>query len=95
MSDEEGSLRLLTLGEIALARTVYGSSITYPRVWIHHDSYFPFKLQGKTTAMSPNGELYFRDWYCDDFSKNHSSINTFLSMKWLMSGSINEVYGSE
>lgn len=69
MSDEEGSLILLTLGEIALARTVYGSSITYPRVWIHHDSYFPFKLQGKTTAMSPNGELYFRDWYCDDFSK--------------------------
>jgi len=20
--------------------------------------------------MSPNGELYFRDWYCNDFSKN-------------------------
>ncbi|PUV34359.1 type IV secretion protein Rhs [Cronobacter sakazakii] len=68
MSDNEGSLRLLTLGEIALARTVFGSSIVYPRVWIHHDSYFPFKLQGRNTAMSPNGELYFRDWYCEDFS---------------------------
>lgn len=69
MSDAEGSLRLLTLGEIALARTVFASAITYPRVWIHHDSYFPFKLQGRNTAMSPNGELYFRDWYCDDFSR--------------------------
>lgn len=68
MSDTEGSLRLLTPGEIALARTVFGSSITYPHVWIHHASYFPFKLQGRNTAMSPNGELYFRDWYCEDFS---------------------------
>ena len=70
MTDTEGSLRLLTPGEVALARTVFGSSIAYPRVWLHHDSYFPFKLQGRNTAMSPNGELYFRDWYCDDFSAN-------------------------
>jgi len=69
MSDAEGGLRLLTPGEIALARTVFESAIAYPRVWIHHDSYFPFKLQGRNTAMSPNGELYFRDWYCDDFSR--------------------------
>lgn len=68
MSDSEESLRLLKLGEIALARTVFGSSIVYPRVWIHNASYFPFKLQGRNTAMSPNGELYFRDWYFDDFS---------------------------
>lgn len=68
MGDTEGSLRLLSPGEIALARTVFGSAIIYPRVWVHHDSYFPFKLQGRNTAMSPNGELYFRGWYCEDFS---------------------------
>lgn len=68
MSDNEGSQRLLTLGEIALAKSIFGNSIVYPRVWIHHASYFPFKLQGRNTAMSPNGELYFRDWYCENFS---------------------------
>ncbi|WHU82110.1 type IV secretion protein Rhs (plasmid) [Pantoea agglomerans pv. betae] len=68
MSDNEGSQRLLTPGEIALAKSIFGNSIVYPRVWIHHASYFPFKLQGRNTAMSPNGELYFRDWYCENFS---------------------------
>ncbi|MBP2167960.1 hypothetical protein J2125_001152 [Erwinia toletana] len=34
----EGSLRLLTQGEIKLARTVFENSIQYHKVWIHHDS---------------------------------------------------------
>ncbi|WP_430707741.1 hypothetical protein [Pantoea allii] len=65
-SDNEGRQRLMTLGEIALARSVFSPSIVYPRVWIHHASDFPFKLQGRNTTMSPDGELYFRDWYCED-----------------------------
>lgn len=38
----EGTLRLMTLGEIAMARQFYGDAIVYSRVWIHCDSYFPF-----------------------------------------------------
>ncbi|QHM71362.1 type IV secretion protein Rhs [Mixta intestinalis] len=65
----EGSLRLLTLGEIALARTVFNGSIVYSRVWIHCDSYLPFGLQRRNTAMTPNGEIWFRkELYRTDFS---------------------------
>lgn len=41
-AQQEGSLRLLTLGEIKLAKSVFGNSIEYHKVWIHHDSYLPF-----------------------------------------------------
>ena len=65
---KEGGTRLLTSGEIALAKTVFGSTIDHSMVWIHKGSYLPFDLQDKDTAMTPNGELYFRDWYRDDSS---------------------------
>ena len=67
---KEGGARLLTSGEIALAKTVFGSTIDYSIVWIHKESYLPFDLQDKDTAMTPNGELYFRDTYRDDFSQS-------------------------
>lgn len=64
-----GGVRLLTLGEIALARTLYGGSIVYSRVWIHRESYLPFNLQPVDIAMSPNGEMWYReDTYSPDFS---------------------------
>ncbi|QKN82980.1 type IV secretion protein Rhs [Scandinavium goeteborgense] len=67
---KEGGLRLLTTGEINLARSVFASTIEYPKVWIHKDSYVPFNLQNENTAMTPNGELYFRTGlYRDDFSQ--------------------------
>ncbi|WP_312972636.1 type IV secretion protein Rhs [Atlantibacter sp.] len=66
----DDSVRELTTGEIALARTVFGSRIDYEKVKIHHDSYLPFGLQDERTAMTPNGEIYFRYWYRDDFSKS-------------------------
>ena len=66
--EKEGSLRLLTSGEIVLAKSVYKSTIPYHKVWIHHDSYLPLGLQNKNTAMSPNGEIYFRHWYRDDYA---------------------------
>lgn len=65
---KEGGIRLLTPGEIALATSVFKSTIQYHTVWVHHGSYLPFNLQNKHTAMTPNGELYFRSWYRDDFS---------------------------
>lgn len=66
--EKEGTLRLLTPGELRLARSVFGNAITYPKVWIHHGSYFPLGLQGKNTSMAPDGEIYFRNWYASDFS---------------------------
>lgn len=57
---QEGIKRALTLGEVNLARSVFGNSIFYNSVLVHCDSYLPFGLQNQFTAMSPNGELYFR-----------------------------------
>jgi len=67
---KDGKLRLLTIGEIQLAQSVFASTIEYPKVWIHKDSYLPFNLQNEDTAMTPNGELYFRDQYHEDFSQS-------------------------
>ncbi|WP_456310164.1 type IV secretion protein Rhs [Serratia proteamaculans] len=66
---KDGSLRLMTLGEIKMAKEIFRDTIIYSKVWIHKGSYFPFGLQKKWVAMSPNGEIYFRDDYRPDFSK--------------------------
>lgn len=64
-----GGVRLLTLGEIALAKTLYGNSIAYHKVWVHRESYLPFNLQPVDVAMAPNGEMWFREeTYSHDFS---------------------------
>ncbi|MCQ8228114.1 type IV secretion protein Rhs [Pantoea trifolii] len=66
---KEGSLRLMTAGEIQLAKKVFGEKISYGKVWIHHDSYLPFGLQHERVAMTPNGEIYYRTaLYRADFS---------------------------
>ncbi|WP_395304353.1 type IV secretion protein Rhs [Enterobacter sp. ECC-019] len=65
---DDDSVRKLTSGEIALARMVFGNRINYEKVKIHRGSYLPFGLQDEHTAMTPNGEIYFRYWYRDDFS---------------------------
>ncbi|MFB0713866.1 type IV secretion protein Rhs [Buttiauxella noackiae] len=65
---KEGGARLLTPGEIELAKSVFKSTIEYNTVWIHKESYLPFNLQDEHTAMTPNGELYFLEWHRDDFS---------------------------
>lgn len=71
---KEGGLRLLTSGEIALARGVFKNTISWHKVWIHHDSYLPFGLQSRNAAMAPNGEIYFRNNYRDDFSKESIAL---------------------
>lgn len=72
---KEGTLRLMTLGEIAMARKIFSDSLIYSRVWIHCGSYFPFGLQAKNVAMAPNGELWFRkEPYHRDFSDIRISI---------------------
>lgn len=71
---EQGGVRLLTTGEIQLAQSVFASTIDYASVWIHKDSYLPFNLQNENTAMTPNGELYFRNQYHDDFSQSTDNM---------------------
>ena len=62
-------LRLLTIGEIALAKTLFGGSLIYSKIWVHRESYLPFNLQPIDVAMTPNGELWFREeTYSHDFS---------------------------
>ncbi|WP_242502735.1 type IV secretion protein Rhs [Serratia sp. 1D1416] len=74
---QEGTLRLMTQGEIAMARRVYGDSILYNRVWVHCDSYLPFGLQKPNFAMTPNGEIWFRkDGYAPDFSASSVKVES-------------------
>lgn len=73
-SIKEDGVRLLTAGEIQLAQSVFLSTIDYSKVWIHRGSYLPFNLQNEHTAMTPNGEIYFRDEYRDDFSLSTSDL---------------------
>lgn len=64
-----GGVRQLTIGEIALARTLFGGSLIYSRIWVHRESYLPFNLQPVDVAMTPDGELWFREGtYSPDFS---------------------------
>lgn len=93
--NREGSLRLLTPGEIELARLVFGSTIAYEKVWIHHDSYLPFGLQSKYTAMAPAGEIYFRELYRDDYSLSlpfyqHTFIHEMVHV-WLREKGMNVI----
>lgn len=66
---KDGSLRLMTSGEIKMAKEIFRDTIIYAKAWIHKGSYFPFDLQLKRASMSPNGEMYFRNEYSPDFSK--------------------------
>lgn len=66
---KDGSLRLMTQGELKMAKEIFRDTIIYSKVWIHKGSYFYFGLQNKNTSMAPNGEMYFRNYYSQDFSK--------------------------
>lgn len=77
MSGGEGQLRRMTPGEVRLAQKLYGEQINYSTVWIHCGSYLPFGLQAKNVAMTPNGEVYFREgYYYADFSSDRISIDS-------------------
>lgn len=64
-----GGERRLTPGEIALARTVFGTAIDYDRVTIRRRKWFPF--QPRRITMAPRGHVHFHprgENYCEDFS---------------------------
>lgn len=67
---KEPMLRQITLGEMAMAKTIFGNSMSY-NVWVHCDSYLPFGMQSDNVAMAPNGDIYFREaLYSHDFSED-------------------------
>ncbi|MES2324390.1 MAG: Rhs element Vgr protein [Pseudomonadota bacterium] len=67
-------MRLLTAGEVAMARQLFGDAIDYHKVRIHNRRYLPFGLQPKNCAMSPNGHMYFHKSCClPDFSAASAS----------------------
>ncbi len=60
----------MTAGEVALARSVFGTAIDYTRVTIRRRKFFP--LQPRKTTMAPRGHLHFHplgEGYCDDFAR--------------------------
>jgi len=67
-----GGERPLTEGEIARARSVFGSAIDYSKVTIRRRKWFP--LQPRRITMAPRGHLHFHplaEHYCDDFTGVH------------------------
>lgn len=68
--------RALTTGEIRLAREVFGDAIDYAAVKIHDTPYMPF--QPKNSGMTPNGQIYMRDCYVDDYSKQPAGTRAFF-----------------
>lgn len=67
---EKAEDRGLTIGEIAMARRVFGDAIDYGSVKIHSHGYWLFfGLQNANTAVAPNGQIYFPgDLFKPDFS---------------------------
>jgi hypothetical protein len=49
--------RPLTSGEIALARTVFGDAIDYPKVRLVQRKWWPFQPRG--IVMAPTGNIHF------------------------------------
>lgn len=61
--------RPLTCGETAMALSLFRGSIDCSSVKVHSRGYLWFGLQNADTAMTPNGEIYFKPkCFKEDFS---------------------------
>ncbi len=71
--------RLLTPGEIALARSMFADSIDYSEVRLIKGKWWPF--QPANAAMAPNGNIYFHPragGWSEDFSREPPSRQGFF-----------------
>lgn len=62
--------RVLTSGEISLARSIFGEAIGYSKVRLIRGKWWAF--QPKNAAMAPDGNIYFHPvagGWSEDFSK--------------------------
>jgi len=78
----KGKKRKLTIGEIEMARKIFGDSIRYKDVRIHHGDWWLF-TGTQNTAVTPNGDIYLparTELYKDNFSvnKNREYISLFM-----------------
>lgn len=72
-------IRLLTSGEIEIARSIFGDAIDYPVVRLVEGKWWPF--QPRNAAMAPNGNIYFHPvagGWSEDFSKEALSRQGFF-----------------
>ena len=71
--------RVLTAGEIALARSVFGDAIDYSQVRLFQGKWWPF--QPRQSAMAPMGDIWFHPdggGWSDDFSDEPLSRQGFF-----------------
>jgi hypothetical protein len=71
--------RLLTTGETALARSIFGDSIDYSRIRLIRGKWWP--LQPRNAAMAPNGNIYFHPaagGWSEDFAAEPLSRQGFF-----------------
>lgn len=66
--------RHLTAGEIALCKTVFGTSIDYAKVTVHPTRFLPFQPSG--CSMAPNGHLYMYGTFKDDYTAEGAEWRT-------------------
>lgn len=65
-----GEWRPMTPGEINMAKLIFKNSIDYAKVKCHNGEYLWFGMQPDSTAMTPEGEIYFSPKeFRADFSK--------------------------
>lgn len=72
--------RILTNGEIRLAKSVFKNTLNYSTIKIFFGSFFPLKSQNEDTFVTPNGSIYIMPkHYRDDYSlENVSYKKIFL-----------------
>jgi hypothetical protein len=68
--------RPLTKGEIALARTVFGTSVDYDTVTISDQKFMGLDFLPKGTAMAPNGNIFMPGCYREDFSTEETLMKS-------------------
>ena len=78
--------RKLTINEIKLAKSIFKDSIDYSKVYIHDSGWFPFGLQSNSTAVTPNGEIYFNkvDYLTDFVLPNPKDITWVNDAHWFI-----------
>lgn len=73
------TMRLLTRGEIEIARSIYLDSIDLSCVELRHRKWWPF--QPRNVTMAPCGHIHFHphgDVWSDDFSKDSLGLQGHL-----------------
>lgn len=69
--------RDLTVGEVWLSREIYGNSVNYSRVKVHHGRAMIF--QADNSGMTPSGEIYMSgNAYYNDYSVENAGTQGFF-----------------